>query len=429
MAQPQQKLPRVRIAPSPTGFAHVGTAYTALFNYAYALKNNGKFIIRIEDTDVKRNIKGAEDAIFSSLKWLGLSWNESTDSKGKFGPYRQSDRLGIYKKYIDKLVKGDLAYEDEGATRFKNQGEDVSWNDLIRGEINFPGDQITDFVIQKSDGFPTYNFAVVVDDMLMKITHVIRGEEHISNTPRQLALYKAFEVRPPYFAHHPTLRNKERKKLSKRRDPVDLRIYQDEGYLPEALLNFLALLGWSHPKEKEIFNLEEFVKLFSLKRVRKAGPIFELDKLDWVNGEYIRKTPNSHLTTQIHDFYKGKYSKEEIEQITPLVKDRINKLKEFETLAGFFFKKPKVKNRDLGKDWKRHLSSALKVLGNIKKWEKDQLDKALLDMVENNNFKTGKFFMDLRVAITGNKVTPPINESIVILGKKETISRLESVLG
>jgi len=204
---------RVRIAPSPTGFAHVGTAYVALFNYSYARKQKGQFIIRLEDTDVKREVKGAEKAIYDGLSWLGLSWDEGPDKGGKYEPYRQSERLDIYKKRVQELIEKDLAYQDEGAvkSKFKSK-EKISWIDLVRGKIEFPASEVEDFVLLKSDGYPTYNFAVVVDDILMKITHVIRGEEHISNTPRQLALYKAFETSPPEFAHLPTLRNKERKK-------------------------------------------------------------------------------------------------------------------------------------------------------------------------------------------------------------------------
>lgn len=417
---------RVRIAPSPTGFAHVGTAYTALFNYAFAKKNKGKFIVRIEDTDVKRHVKGAEEAIFEGLNWLGISWDESVD-KGKHGPYRQSERLKFYKKEVDSLLKKGLAYKDEGAVRFKNPGKDVSWDDLIKGEIAFPGGEITDFVILKSDGYPTYNFAAVVDDLKMEITHVIRGEEHVSNTPRQIALYKSFGKRPPKFAHHPTLRNKDHKKLSKRRDPVDMAKYKKEGYLPEALVNFLCLLGWSHPKEKEIFDLGEFVKLFSLERVRKAGPVFNVEKLDWMNGEYIRKMDESKLANVIYEFTSKKYPKDEIKKVIPLVKDRIRKLSEFESMAGFFFEKPKVEKKLFGKDYKGHIGSALEVLKGVGDWRKEEIDGTLLGMIKDKGYHTGKFFMDFRIAITGKKVTPPINESIVILGKEETLKRLKLV--
>ena len=410
---------RTRIAPSPTGFAHVGIAYTALFNYAFARSKNGQFIIRVEDTDIKRHVKGAEEAIYKGLSWFGIDWDEGPDKGGKYGPYKQSERLEIYQKRAKELVKNSLAYEEKGAIRFKNPGEDMGWKDLVRGEINFPGGEITDFVILKSDGYPTYNFAVVVDDILMKISHVIRGEEHVSNTPRQLALYKAFKTKPPEFAHHPTLRNKDRKKLSKRRDPVDLRIYKEEGYLPEALVNFLCLLGWSHPEGKEIFDLDEFVKKFGLSRVRKAGPIFNLEKLNWMNGEYLRKTENSKLKTQIYEYFGKKYPKDLIGKTIPFVKDRIKKLSEYESLAGFFFKKPKIDKKLLGKNYKEHLKAAMIALEN---------NKSLEDVPKKNNFKTGDFFMDLRIAITGKRVTPPINDSIAILGRKETLERLKLIL-
>jgi len=422
---------RVRIAPSPTGFAHVGTAYVALFNYSYARKHKGQFIIRLEDTDVKREVKGAEKAIYDGLSWLGLGWDEGPDKGGKYGPYRQSERLDIYKKRVQKLIEKDLAYQDEGAVKFKSKfksEEKISWIDLVRGKIEFPASEVEDFVLLKSNGYPTYNFAVVVDDILMKVSHVIRGEEHISNTPRQLVLYKAYKSKPPEFAHLPTLRNEERKKLSKRRDPVDLRIYKEQGYLPEALVNFLCLLGWSHPEEKEVFDLKEFVEKFSLGRVRKAGPVFNLKKLDWMNGEYIRKTQNARLKTQIFEFFSKKYSEEKIEKILPLVKDRIKTLKEFETLAGFFFKARKPKLGFFEKDYKKHIKVVIETLENIGPWEGKNIDKSLFGLVDKNGFHTGGFFMNLRVAITGSRFTPPINESIVILGREETLARLKKVL-
>lgn len=419
---------RVRIAPSPTGFAHVGTAYTALFNFAFAKKNKGKFILRLEDTDIKRHVKGAEEAIYEGLKWLGLSWDEGPDRGGPYLPYRQSERLKTYSQWSERLLEEGKAYKEEGAVRFKNSGEDMEWEDLVRGKISFPGGEVTDFVILKSDGFPTYNFGVVVDDILMKISHVIRGEEHISNTPRQLALYKVFKVNPPQFAHLPTLRNKERKKLSKRRDPVDLRMFREQGYLPVALVNFLCLLGWSHPKGEEIFSLDEFIKIFDIKRVRKAGPIFNIEKLDWINGEYIRQSQNSKLITQIFEFYDKKYPKEKIGEIVPLIKDRIKKLSEFDTLAGFFFERRKADNKLFGPSYKEHLLSAKEILEKVEKWEKKEIDQKLLSLIAERGFKTGDFFMDLRVAICGSKFTPPINDSIVLLGKDETIKRLEKGL-
>jgi len=408
----------------------VGTAYSALFNWAFAKKNNGKFIIRLEDTDVKRHVKDAEKAIYDGLDWLGLDWDEGPDKGGEYGPYRQSERLKIYKEKSKELLKSGLAYEDDGAIRFNNSGEDMGWLDLVRGKISFPGGEVTDFVIMKSDGYPTYNFAVVVDDLMMRISHVIRGEEHISNTPRQLALYKAFKASPPQFGHLPTLRNKDRKKLSKRRDPVDLRIYQDNGYLPKALVNFLCLLGWSHPDEKEVFNVDEFIKLLSLERVRSAGPIFDTDKLNWMNGEYIRKLKNDKLTRMLatHDTKFRAVDKSKQQAITTLVQDRIKTIGEFSDLAGFFYETAKINKKLLGKNYQIHLKNAVEVLEKIDDWKLENINKNLMKLIDSEEFQTGKFFMDLRVAITGSGKTPPINESIEILGKKETIKRLKKVL-
>lgn len=419
---------RVRIAPSPTGLAHVGNAYTALFNFAFARKNKGEFIIRIEDTDVKRHVEGAEEVIYEALSWLGFDWEEGPDKGGKYGPYRQSERLDIYEKWWQKLLDEGKAYEDEGAIRFKNPGEDISWHDLIRGEVSFPGEEVTDFVIVRSNGWPVYNFVVAIDDIQMKISHVIRGEEHISNTPRQLALYRAFGEKPPQFAHLPTLRNKEKKKLSKRRDPVDLNLFREKGYLPEALVNFLCLLGWSHPEEKEIFSLDEFVRFFSLDRVRKAGPIFNVDKLDWLNKQYIKELSDKEFSDKVIKFAPKKADKKTLRRVAPLVKERINKLSDFENMAAFYFEKQDVDEKLFGENWKEHLTSAEKTLENIDKWSLKNINDALMEEIEEKEFKTGKFFMDLRIAITGNKVTPPINESLEILGKKKTLARLRELV-
>lgn len=419
---------RVRIAPSPTGFAHIGTAYTALFNFAFAKKNKGQFILRLEDTDVKRNVEGAEQAIYEGLSWLGLFWDEGPDKGGNFGPYRQSERLDIYQEKAQELIKRGLAYKEGGAIVFKSRKMNVEWDDLIRGKISFPSQEMKDFVIVKSDGFPTYNFAVVVDDLAMKITHVIRGEEHISNTPRQLALYFAFGERPPFFAHLPTLRNQDRKKLSKRRDPVDLRIYKNQGYLPEALINFLCLLGWSHPQGKEIFPLSEFVELFDLKRVRKAGPIFDMNKLDWLNKHYISQLNDEEFFSyqkMVSQFRNEKNFSKVVKFMGPLIKTRIKTLKEFDSLAYFFFERPKLDHKLFGRKKSLHLKSAYEAISSISNWEMSEINKSLLEIVKKRNFETSDFFMDLRVAITGKSVTPPINESIFVLGKKEVLERIK----
>lgn len=419
---------RVRIAPSPTGFAHVGTGYTALFNYAFARHNKGSFIVRIEDTDVKRNLKDAEKAIFEGLNWIGLTWDEGADKGGDYGPYRPSEKLHSYQEKAKEMVKNGLAYEDDGAIRFKNPGEDVSWDDLVRGKITFPGGEITDFVILKSDGFPTYNFGVVIDDIFMKISHVIRGEEHISNTPRQLALYKAFDMTPPFFAHHVTLRGADRKKLSKRKDPVNLKLYKEQGYLPEALVNFLLNLGWSHPEGKEIFDLKEFVDLFDIKRLRKAGPVFDVAKLDWINGEYIRNLSSGEFLKRVWEFIPGSWDKELVEKIAPLVKERIKKLSEFEIYAKPFFETPAPKHELLKDNFKEHFEKTLSALTNLKSWSREEIDSALLQVADGNKYHRGDYFMNLRVAIFSSPVTVPINDSLPILGKEEVLKRIKNYL-
>lgn len=418
---------RVRIAPSPTGFAHLGTAYIALFNYAFARHEGGVFILRLEDTDIKREVKGAEEAIYTNLSWLGLSWDEGPDVGGDYGPYRQSEKLEVYKNKANELLEKGLAYEEDGAIRFKNPGEDITWNDLVRGEVAFGGGEVTDFVLLKSDGFPTYHFAVVVDDIEMKISHVLRGEDHISNTPKHIALYKAFGAEIPLFGHLPTLRNSEtKKKLSKRRDKVDIGAFRDEGYLPQSLLNFLMLLGWSHPEGKEIFSLEEFVNKFDVSRIQKAGPIFDITKLDWLNGEYIRQLPVNELISKLEDLSPSFKTAEDSKKnaIVGLIQERIKKLTEINTFAGFFFKKPKVDKSMLGKNYESHIKVATEVIKTLGDWNIENMNEKLIAEVKNNNFKTGDFFMDLRIAIAGSRFTPPINESMIILGREETLARL-----
>lgn len=420
---------RTRIAPSPTGFAHVGTAYAALFNFAFARQNKGKFILRIEDTDVKRQVSKAEEAIYEALRWLGLQHDEGPDIGGPYGPYRQSERLKIYHEHAQKLIKKQMAYEDEGAVRFKVPSGKTSWEDLIRGKIIWENKEIKDFVILKSNGYPTYNFAVVIDDILMKISHVIRAEEHVSNTPCQLLIYQSLGIKLPEFAHLPLLRNPDRSKISKRRSPVAVNWYQEQGYLPEALLNFLCLLGWSHPKEKDIFLISEFIKLFSFERVVTTAPIFNLEKLDWINGVYIRKKSDKEFVQLIEVFVPKGASPTLINQTIPLVKERLNKLSDYPVLAGFFFKEPKVDKKLFSKEAKEQLSLALEVLEKLKTWDKKNLEQTLQKLVKEKGWKTGEFFMNFRIAITGSKITPPITDSVEILGREETLKRLKKARG
>ena len=409
---------RTRFAPSPTGFLHVGGAYSALLDYAFAKKHKGKFIIRIEDTDIKRKVEGAEEIIYQALEWLGIKADESPKKGGPFGPYRQSERLDIYKKFALELVEEGDAYfcfcspERLKKVRFERQrkglppmydkkcrklakkkaeerareekyvirlkvpeNEKIVVPEPIRGEITFESNVVDDQILLKSDGFPTYHLAIVVDDHLMEITHAVRGEEWLSSAPKHYLLYQYFGWEPPLYFHTSAIRNPDRSKLSKREGHTSLMWYKEQGYLPEALLNFLCLLGWSHPEEKEVFSLDEFIKLFDLKDLSPAGPVFNLEKLDWLNGVYLRKSQDSSLKNQIFEFYQGKYSDDLINQTIPLVKDRIKKLSDYQTLAGFFFKAPKVQKNLFEKHAKIQLVQSIKVLERIEKCEKTEIEK------------------------------------------------------
>ncbi len=457
---------RTRIPPSPTGEdLHIGNLYTALINWTWAKKNNGQFIIRIEDTDRAREVAGSEEKILSALKRFGLEYDEGPDKIGAYSPYRQSERLDLYKKYAEQLIEKKSAYYcicskerltelreeqiknkqvpryDKHCLSLKLQTSDVQKKDhvvrlnvpendtvliadLIHGEIKFNTNDIDDQVLLKSDGYPTYHLANVVDDHLMKITHVIRGEEWISSTPKHILLYRAFGWGLPEFAHTPLLRNPDRSKLSKRRHPVWVSWYLDKGYLPEAILNYLSLMGWSHPDQKEIFDLEEYVRVFDLKDVDTVGPIFDVVKLEWMNGEYIRMMQIEDLRFKIQEFIGDKYDKEIVAKTISLVQERIKKLSDYVPLCEFFFKSPEKYDVDLA-DQKELLGKILTALGQIDIWTAEKIGEMMMGLADQEEVKRGQFFMTLRVAITGRKISPPLNESMEILGKVECIGRVK----
>lgn len=469
---------RTRFAPSPTGFLHVGGAYSAFLDYAWAKKHQGKFILRVEDTDVKRYVKGAEEAIYEGLAWLGIVPNESPKVGGPYGSYRQSERLDLYQKHAQQLVQqGDAYYcfcspgrlkkvreermkkslppmydrhcriipESEAKKRAKKEKfvirmkiperETIIVDEPLRGKVKFKNQVIDDQVLLKSDGYPTYHLAVVVDDHLMKITHAIRGEEWLSSAPKHVLLYQYFGWKSPIYFHTPTLRNPDRSKLSKRKGHVSLDWYRQQGYLPEALLNFLSLLGWSHPEEKEIFDLQEFIKYFDLKDLSPVGPIFNIEKLDWMNGVYIRKKSNKDLLQLIKQYLKDSTLIDQsaknislINQSVPLIKTRITKLSDYWPLCKFFFEGPKLDKKMFQPKDKSFLQNSLKSLNSLKLWEKEKIEKSLHDLIAKKGWKTGDFFMAFRVALTGSRITPPITDSAAILGQKTTLSRLQKAV-
>ena len=419
---------RTRVAPSPTGSPHVGTAYQALFDYVIAKKFGGEFILRIEDTDRKRLVEGAEEEIVAALKWLGLKFDK--------GPIRQSERLELYQKYAKKLIELGAAYEDEGAVRQRvpKEGE-TKFVDEIRGEISFENKNLDESVLLKSDGYPTYHLAVVVDDHETGITHVIRGEEWIPSAPKHILIYQALGWELPKFIHLPLLRSPKRAKLGKRFGDVSIGWFRNEGILPQALLNYLALMAWAHPEEKEVFSIEEMIEKFDIGNLNKAAPVFDFEKLKWLNGVYIRSLDTSELSSKfkVRSSKFEKADEEHLKKIIPLVQERMKTLKEFEELTTFFFEEPEVdpkllvqcgRTSDETKQVLSTLNSQLSTL-NSDDWKHAKLEELCRNFVkENPSWSIKDLFMTLRVALTGRTVSPPLFETMEVLGRAKTLSRL-----
>ena len=476
---------RVRIPPSPTGLLHIGTARTALYNYLFAKQKNGKIILRIEDTDRERSKKEYEEDIINGLKGLKLMWDE--------GPFRQSERTEIYKKHLQKLLDEDKAYycfcskerleemrkeqkaehapprydgkcskidPAEAKKRVENgepaiirlrvpKDKNLRFDDLIRGETVIHSKELDDFVIARKIDDPLYNFTVVVDDHEMKITHVIRGEDHISNTPKQKLIFEAFGWDVPEFAHLPLILNEDRSKLSKRKNKVSVDDYLEEGYLPEALINFLALIGWNPGSEQEIFSLEELVEKFSLDRVHKGGAVFDIQKLDWINGEYIKKEIKENIDAfyeKALPYLKDKIPTDDPDLIKKILQDpdfegRFHKLSEIPDELGLLFKLPEYP-LDLIMREKFQITSDIlkKVLEKAKEvisstdWKKgdnnkiDKLSEKMVSIVSDLNLKTGQVLWPVRVALSGLEKSPNFSTLMVYLGKDETLKRLDFAL-
>jgi glutamyl-tRNA synthetase len=470
---------KVRIAPSPTGDPHVGTAYVAVLNLALARKNGGKFILRIEDTDRTRSTPESEKMIYESLRWLNLLWDEGPDTGGPCGPYRQSERWEIYAEHCKKLVETGAAYycfctaERLDKVRAVQQaakqnpkydgfckslkpeevkakiaaGEkyvirlsipptgETSFDDLIRGHIAIQNSQLDDQVLLKSDGFPTYHLANVVDDHLMGVTHVMRAEEWISSTPKHVLLYKAFGWEPAKFAHLPLLRNADKSKISKRKNPTSLNWYRDQGYLPEALVNFLSLMGFSMPDGTDVYGFQKLVDNFSFDRVTTTGPVFDMKKLDWINGEYIRMMTDDELGKRLRAFGVTDVPEEAMKKMLPLVKPRLKKLSEFKDMTDFFFAEELQyesqalipKNRDT-KQTVEVLQKMLAFVESTPELQAKPLELAGTELATGLGWKMGDVFMILRIAITGKAVTPPLCESAEIIGKEKVAARLRRAI-
>lgn len=457
---------RTRIAPSPTGQdLHIGNAYTALINYVVAEKSGGQFIVRIEDTDRTRLVEGSEARILASLDWLGIPHHEGPDVGGPFAPYRQSERLPLYKTYAEALIEKGHAYycfctpqrleemrkaqeaehkppmydgrckaiDAQTAKKRAESGErhvirmnvpdegSTTFTDMIRGPISFENKLIDDQVLLKSDGFPTYHLGVVVDDHEMKITHIIRGEEWIPSTPKHILLYHFFGWDVPQIAHVSVLRNPDKSKLSKRKNPVWVSDYKQKGFLPEAIKNYLASLAWSYPDGRDIFSIQQMIEVFEISQLQTTAPIFDVEKLRWVNGEYIRTMPDEELIKRLYAFdARIPRNDGKMRAILPLVKERMKTLAEFWTLAGFFYEKPGTFERPVSKELVQTVREALAEC----EWTHEAMEQRIRDAAQKHGLKAKDVFMEARLSVTGKTVGPPLLESFEILGRDEVLDRL-----
>jgi len=417
---------KVRFAPSPTGLLHIGGARTALFNWMYAKSQNGKFVLRIEDTDQSRSKAEFLDEILDSMKWLGLDWDEF---------YKQSERFDLYREHAQKLLSEGKAYKDGEAIILKVPEKTVKLYDLIRGEIEFDSATIKDQVLMKSDGSPTYSLACVVDDALMEISCVVRGEDHISNTPKQILIYEALGFKVPKFAHLPLILGNDGGRMSKRTGAVAVSEYRKMGFLPEAMVNYLMLLGWSPGNDQEVVEMKDALKKFTVKKINKAAAMFSMDKLKWVNSQYIKKMNDDDLMKHVVPFLKEKgyinddYDSNDLKVVVKLFKGRISTLNEFLDWADFIFldkphMDPKAQQEHLSKDRKKEFELFCDRLNGIDPFEAQSIEKTFRELVEELGLKTSDLVHPVRVALTGKAVGPGLFETIAVLGKDKTIQRL-----
>ncbi len=478
---------RLRYAPSPTGHLHIGNTRTALFNYLFAKNQGGDFIIRIEDTDLKRNIAGGEESQLQNLKWLGIEWDESIDKEGAYGPYRQTERLDIYQKYTNELMQRELAYhcycteeeleaereaqQERGETphysgkcryltqeqreAFKAEGripsirfavpkeKSYTFADMVKGTISFDSSEMGDFVIVKKDGIPTYNYAVVIDDHLMEITHVLRGEEHISNTPKQLMIYEVFGWEAPQFGHMTLIVNENRKKLSKRDESVIqfIQQYADLGYLPEAMFNFICLLGWSPVGEEEIFTKEQFIEMFDSARLSKSPAVFDTQKLKWMNNQYMKKQELDRVVELCipHLIKAGRVSESEaqtdwVRGLVGLYHDQLSYGAEIVELSELFFKDGISYDEEaqavLNEEQVPEVMQVfLTQVEEIEDFTPEAVQAAIKAVQKQTGQKGKKLFMPIRVATTGQTHGPDLPKAISLLGKQKVSARIQKVIG
>lgn len=469
---------RTRMAPSPTGDYHVGHIATLLKNYAFAKRHGGKFVLRIEDTDQERKVEGAVERIMGVIRAFGLDWDEGPDKDGPYAPYTQSERLPMYREAAQRLIESGSAYycfatkEELDAMREKAiaqkqppkydgtyrdyplaeaqkrvaagepyvirlkvpKDEEVSFVDLLRGTITVQSNEVDDTVLLKSDGYPTYHLAVVVDDNAMKISHVMRGEEWITSTPKHILLYKAFGWEPPVYAHIPVFLNPDGKgKMSKRKGAVAAQDFINKGYLPEAMLNFFMILGWAPKDEQEILTLDEYIEQFDPADISSKSVVFDLDKLDWINGMYIRALDDSVLAEKLQSYLPIDFPQDLLSKVLPLIKERLVTLADIEKLTTFFYRDIQVPQELLLKKADadivgEQLQLTHKKLSQVKVWNTLAIEEVIRELQTENEWKRGQYFMMLRIAVTGESATPPLFETMEALGKEKVLDRIKSAL-
>ena len=432
---------RVRFAPSPTGYLHIGGARTALFNWLFARHHGGKFILRIEDTDRTRNTEEAAAAIYEGLRWLGLDWDEGPHAGGDLGPYLQSERTEIYERYLKQLQEGGHIFEDAGALRFRSPREHVLVDDIVCGKIDFdltnPGTH-PDMTIRRPDGSWIFHFVNVIDDIEMKISHVIRGEDHLSNTPKHIELYRALGAAPPHFAHIPLILNRDGSKMSKRDEGARVATYIEQGYVPEAVRNYLCLLGWSPKDNREKIDIEEVVKLFELEKINRRNAAFDLDKCFWLNGQYITQMSLDRFIELARPFLEKAdidvSDKNYLCAVLWIVKEKIKLLSDVSEWTRYFFIEnyefdPSAVEKVFGKPEAAERLIALRdEFGKIENWNLETLESTLKNLAQKLGCKTGDVVHPARVAVSGRSVGPSLYHMLEVMGKERVIKRFQRMI-
>jgi glutamyl-tRNA synthetase len=433
---------RVRFAPSPTGYLHIGGARTALFNWLFARHHGGKLVLRIEDTDIKRNTEEAAAAIYEGLEWLGLNWDEGPHIGGDFGPYFQSQRTEIYERYLKQLQDAGHIFEDAGALRFRSPREHVVVNDLVCGKIDFdltnPGTH-PDMTIRRPDGSWIFHFVNVIDDIEMKISHVIRGEDHLSNTPKHIELYRALGAAPPHFAHIPLILNRDGSKMSKRDAGARVEYYIRRGYLPEAVRNYLCLLGWSPKDNREKLDVDEIIRIFDLKNIGRSSATFDPDKLHWLNGEYAHELSDSEFYNLAVARLKSsgvkldRFQENYVRAALQTCKGKINTFDELPAYCGFYFTNdfnydPKGAAKHFTAENKPRLKAVRDALSTLEKFDADNIETTLKSTASKLGVKVGAIVHPTRLAVTGSNVGPSLYHLLEVLGKEKVLARIDRAL-